>query len=90
MNLQTFLGEKRGRTQQLAATLGVSGSLVTQWGGGKPVSAERCPAIEQATGRVVCRWDLRPEDWFAIWPELVGTEGAPAVPSTELEVSNAA
>ena len=27
------------------------------------------------------RWELRPADWHRIWPELVGTEGAPAVPA---------
>ena len=28
-------------------------------------------------------WDLRPEDWWRIWPELIGTDGAPAVPAEE-------
>lgn len=28
----------------------------------------------------VLEWELRPDDWFEIWPELVGLEGAPAVP----------
>jgi DNA-binding transcriptional regulator YdaS (Cro superfamily) len=23
------------------------------------------------------RWDLRPNDWHVIWPELIGTKGAP-------------
>lgn len=26
------------------------------------------------------RWDLRPMDWWRIWPELVEAPGAPAVP----------
>jgi len=90
MNLQTFLRKERGRTQKLAAGLRVSASLVTQWAGGKAVSAERCPLIEVATCLEVRRWDLRPDDWHLIWPELIGAEGAPAVPSTELEVSDAA
>lgn len=45
---------------------------------------ELCVSIEQATrakGRVVRRWDLRPEDWHRIWPELVGTVGAPEIPA---------
>jgi len=62
MDLQTYL-VRRGATKALAEALGVSGSLVTQWKGGKPVSVERCAAIEQATGGAVCRWDLRPADW---------------------------
>lgn len=28
-------------------------------------------------------WDLRPDDWHLIWPELIGTEGAPVVPGAE-------
>ncbi|MDB5975187.1 MAG: hypothetical protein JWR07_1947 [Nevskia sp.] len=27
------------------------------------------------------RWDLRPNDWYLIWPELIGVEGAPSVPA---------
>lgn len=26
-------------------------------------------------------WDLRPNDWHIVWPELVGTEGAPPAPA---------
>jgi hypothetical protein len=28
----------------------------------------------------VARWDLRPDDWHRIWPELIGAEGAPPLP----------
>ena len=70
MDLQTYLREKRGRTQTLARALGVSPSLVTQWAGGKPVATKRCTAIERATAGVVSRQDLRPEDWREVWPEL--------------------
>ncbi|MEN9316500.1 MAG: hypothetical protein RIS35_2893 [Pseudomonadota bacterium] len=38
-----------------------------------------CVQIERATSGAVRRWDLRPDDWHLIWPELVGTEGAPEV-----------
>jgi len=44
------------------------------------VPIEHCAAIEAATARAVMRWDLRPDDWWRIWPELIGTPGAPAVP----------
>lgn len=79
MDLRTYCSP-RGRTKQLACTLQVSASLVTQWCGGKPVAAERCYAIEQATGGAVRRWDLRPNDWWSIWPELVKAKGAPVPP----------
>lgn len=29
------------------------------------------------------RWHLRPNDWHLIWPELIGTPGAPTVPEPE-------
>jgi hypothetical protein len=34
-------------------------------------------AIE--TGRAVAEWELRPDDWHLIWPELIGSEGAPGI-----------
>lgn len=39
--------------------------------------------LERATGLAVRRWELRPDDWHRIWPELIGTEGAPDVPAEE-------
>lgn len=35
--------------------------------------------IENLTARAVRRWDLRPKDWHLIWPELIGSEGAPSL-----------
>lgn len=77
MKLSDYVGQQRGRVTTLAESLKVSGSLVTQWASGKPVSAERCVEIERATAGEVMRWDLRPKDWHLVWPELIGTEGAP-------------
>jgi DNA-binding transcriptional regulator YdaS (Cro superfamily) len=74
MDLSEYLKAERGRTGELAAMLSVSGSLVTQWASGKAVSAERCPEIERATAGAVTRRDLRPDDWWLIWPELVTAE----------------
>ena len=48
---------------------------------GKSFGAELAVGIEVATSREVRRWDLRPDDWHRIWPELIGTEGAPDVPA---------
>ena len=30
-------------------------------------------------------WDLRPSDWWQIWPELIGAEGAPSVQEQVIE-----
>lgn len=51
--------------------------------GVRPVPIERCVEIEQKTERAVRRWDLRPDDWHRIWPELIGAEGAPTVPDED-------
>lgn len=45
------------------------------------VPSEHCAAIEKATSGAVRRWDLRPDDWHRIWPELIGAEGAPDAPA---------
>lgn len=60
-----------------------SDAQIRQWQhgyAGRLPSPENCVAIERATGGRVRRWNLRPEDWHRIWPELIGTDGAPEVP----------
>lgn len=72
MDLKTYIttGE-RGTAAKLAAALQVSPSYLSQMSSGaSPISPERCVAIERATGGVVTRKDLRPNDWHLIWPEL--------------------
>lgn len=67
----------------LADAIGVPHPLVSQWKTGvRQVPIERCVAIERVTGGLVRRWDLRPDDWRRIWPELIGAPGAPSAPST--------
>jgi DNA-binding transcriptional regulator YdaS (Cro superfamily) len=61
-----------------------SDAQIRQWQhgyAGRVPSPANCSAIERATGRLVTRWDLRPDDWYRIWPELVGAPGAPDVPA---------
>lgn len=41
--------------------------------------------IEQAGGPP--RWRLRPDDWYLIWPELKGAEGAPTLPDAQPEAT---
>lgn len=85
MNLHDYLQAEGSLTvSALRALINVnSDAQVRQWQhgyGGRLPSPENCVAIEQATDRKVMRWDLRPEDWHRIWPELIGAEGAPAIP----------
>lgn len=66
-----------GGVGKLAAALGVAQPLVSNWRarGTKP-GAIYCVAIERATNGVVTRKDLRPDDWFLIWPEMDGAQAA--------------
>lgn len=67
-----------GSPSGLAVAIGVKAPTVYQWlKGHRPIPVERAVAIERATQQVVRRWDLRPSDWYLIWPELVGVQGAP-------------
>lgn len=45
----------------------------------RPCSAELASGLEKATKGAVMRWDLRPDDWHLIWPELRRRKDAPAV-----------
>ena len=69
----------------LAELIGANQTTVSMWrtrGKGR-VPTEYCAAIHAATG--VPRWDLRPDDWHRIWPELIGADGAPPVPEPTTE-----
>lgn len=76
--------ELLGGQSRLASAIGVTPPAVAEWRKGiRPVPVERCVQIEQSTCGAVRRWDLRPEDWFRIWPELIGARGAPRVPKAK-------
>jgi 1,6-anhydro-N-acetylmuramate kinase len=57
--------------------------------GMRTASAALTRSVAGRTGREVAEWDLRPHDWHLIWPELIGAEGAPAVPASQ-ELTDAA
>lgn len=64
MNLTEYLSVI-GAVNRLAHDIGAHPVLVSQWKNGRRrVPAERCPAIEKATGGTVRCEDLRPDvDW---------------------------
>lgn len=68
-----------GGLAKLAALMGESSQTVSNWRA-RGVPVQRCAELESAAGGMVRRWELRPEDWHRIWPELIGMEGAPAIP----------
>ena len=64
-----------GGTANLARQLGVAAMTVSDWATGKrPVPVVRCVEIEELTGGAVTRKQLRPDDWYQIWPELRGLD----------------
>lgn len=83
MKLTDYLeAEGHGALGRLAKAIQAHAPDVSRWASGqRPVPVERCPAIERATSSAVCRWDLRPADWWLIWPELMGQDGAPPLPT---------
>jgi DNA-binding transcriptional regulator YdaS (Cro superfamily) len=47
----------------------------------KQLAPASCVLAERHSGGLVMRWDLRPDDWWKIWPELADFDGAPDVPA---------
>lgn len=66
----------------LATKVGISEQYLYQCltgrGTMRPAEAVR---VEIESGHQVMRWQLR-RDWYLIWPELIGIEGAPEVAAT--------
>ena len=62
-----------GSAARLAKAIGVSQQALGNWRR-RGVPIERCAEIERASGYVVTRRKLRPNDWHLIWPELVSAE----------------
>lgn len=83
MHLNQYLDQlPKGSRAQLALRLGVSAIYLSQLSArqnGREPSPVLCVSIERETEGAVRRWDLRPDDWYRIWPELIGTDGAPEV-----------
>ncbi|MFM2057928.1 MAG: hypothetical protein RLY71_2313 [Pseudomonadota bacterium] len=69
--------DRAGGPAEVARICSVTPPSVTQWRT-RGVPIERCVQIEQATAGAVMRWDLRPDDWMRIWPELAERADAPA------------
>jgi len=71
MKLISYVNQRRGAASELARRIGVAPILVTQWAKNqRPVPARRCTAIEIATKGAITRQELRPDDYWLIWPDL--------------------
>lgn len=84
MKLRAYLdGLPRGGLGEFAAKVDRSEVYLLQLAahqGGREASPALAVVIERESNQQVRRWDLRPDDWHLIWPELIGTEGAPPIP----------
>lgn len=87
MDLKDLLNSlSTAEQKQFAAGTGYSlGHLRNVAYGEKRCTAECASAVERESeklglNRKVYRWDLIPDDWWWIYPELVGTLGAPELP----------
>lgn len=86
MQLNEYLNSEGSLSvSELAQRIGVKNhAQIRQWQHGyanRQPGPEHCVNIERATDGAVRRWDMRPDDWHRIWPELIGTEGAPEIPA---------
>lgn len=72
-----------GGTASVARFFQIASASVSEWRKMQKLPDDKlirlAPLIE--TKSKIKRWDLRPNDWFLIWPELVGKKGAPKIPT---------
>jgi DNA-binding transcriptional regulator YdaS (Cro superfamily) len=67
---------------RLAGMAGVSDQYLYQClTGRREMGAQEAVRVEQQTAGELRRWQLCQATWHRIWPELVGTDGAPNVPA---------
>jgi len=71
MNLHKYLSEQEN-SNKFSKRIGVPLPSISHWRHKKrPVPIEKALLIESATGGLVTRKELRPNDWSTIWPELL-------------------
>ncbi|AOJ10359.1 transcriptional regulator [Burkholderia mayonis] len=62
----------------LAKAVGVTQQTVSNWLTTGVIRPEHCSEIERVTDGEVSRRELRPNDWFRIWPELTNQTSSPS------------
>jgi DNA-binding transcriptional regulator YdaS (Cro superfamily) len=84
MDIKTYLSQERGRQAALAKAIGAHAPDVSRWADGKrPIPLEYGAAIESATGGLVTRREMFPNDWARVWPELVERPTATTEPQPQ-------
>lgn len=73
-----------GSQSALATALGITKAAVWQWKtDGRSVPIEHCASIERLTAGAVTRQELRPDDYWLIWPDLPQPKRAKPTTKTE-------
>lgn len=91
MDLKTHIQSmQRPERELLAVACETTLGHLTNVSYGKSCSALLAAHIERHTKGAVMRWDMRPDDWHQIWPELIGRPGAPEVPQGVPQVQEVA
>lgn len=68
--------------QEIAEKAGINQHYLYQClSGRRDMGALEATRVEKESGGRVRRWHLRQSDWDLVWPELVGSKGAPKVAS---------
>lgn len=83
--------DKLGGTGWVARRLNIAAASVSEWRSKGIPDGRRIELgadIQRKAG--LPRWVQRPRDWHRIWPELVGSDGAPTVPAEQQETRDAA
>lgn len=71
MDLKTYIDEKHIQRDVLATNLNVTSGMIGQWlSGHRKITPKKCVEIEKLTNGIVKRQELRPDDFWEIWPEL--------------------
>lgn len=85
MDLKTFLKSlgDDGARERFAAQCETTHGHLRNCSYGKPLAPAACVLVEANAARAVMRWDLRPDDWWKIWPELLNAENAPTPANAE-------
>lgn len=68
-----------GKRREIALRVGIDEQYLYQIARGLKTASPALARQISLADPSVRLWQLRPGDWHLIWPELVGTEGAPCV-----------
>lgn len=92
MKLRTYLdGLPRGGITEFAGVIGISSVYLSQLAAeqdGRVPSPELCLTIETATKRTVTRQELRPNDFWKIWPDLAHLAPGPDLSAINLDATD--